>query len=69
MKQYKAKVIILSGTEFDPLKIGDIVTVVDVDDSCLVRLPKRLHGQGHDGNRYRSNNYIWLAQHKLEEIK
>jgi len=53
------------------LKVGDIVTLIEraKDGTSLVRLPKKLHGKGHNALRYKANNYWWFENRQIEPIK
>ena len=58
------------------LKIGDVVTLVEGSvENDLYELPKYLHGKGHKADMYdlhlnlKENNYIYLSELDLEEIK
>jgi len=72
-KKYK----VIKTTEYDKLtiglKVGDVVTFIEQDKDfstlVLVRLPKRLHGKGHNGLRYKKNNYKYLLKNQIEPIK
>ena len=74
MEKYK----VIYSTDCDKaigLKFGDIVeaTKYKVDDSLiLIRLPKRLHGKGHNGNgkgHYKKKNYRFINTRHLEVIE
>ena len=58
------------------LKIGDVVTLVEGSvENDLYELPKRLYGKGHKADMYdlhlnlKENNYMYLSEFDLEEIK
>ena len=58
------------------LKIGDIVTLVEGSvENDLYELPEHLHGKGHKADMYdphlnlKDNNYMYLSELDLEEIK
>ena len=71
----KFKVIRIDfGDEEIGLKIGDIVeeTKYKTGNFILCRLPKRLSGNGHNGNRssfrLKANDYRYFLPYQLEEI-
>ena len=74
MKQYK----VIHVDEHDikvGLKVGDIVTETKIKSGVvwIFRLPKRLHGRGHNGSDrnfkgYKNEDYKWLCTAQVEEI-
>lgn len=68
----KYKIINLTGVDKSTgLEIGDIVEVTVNYNSyqVIIKLPKRLYGNGHNADRYKKKNYWFLLKNYLEEIK